>query len=455
VDGMNLAKIAQVLGARYRGPDVNFLSVSTDTRTLKPGDLFVALQGPRFDGHAFLEQARARGAIGAVVSRAVSTSLPTLKVKETCSALGALAAHWRGRMSVPVIGVTGSNGKTTVKEMLKAILNRRGPLLTTLGNMNNEVGLPLTLLKLRTDHHYAVVEMGASGPGDIAYLGRIARPDVALITNAGPAHLERFGTLEGVAQAKGEIFSALSEGGIAVINADDSFASLWRELAGGRRTVLFGLCPEAEVSVRAADLKVSTTQCTLQTPAGTVSMKLPLPGKHNLSNALGSAAVAFSLGLSPDEIRAGLESIRPVCGRLETRAGIGGAWVIDDTYNANPGSLRAALEVLRATPGEHWLVLGDMAELGESAWALHEAAGREVRSTGVTHLYTVGEFSRAAVLAFGAGARHFPAVSALIESLQSELKGDVTVLVKGSRCMRMERVVAALTAHPQNAAREG
>lgn len=447
---MQLSEAARVLDAELKGADAGFRSVSTDTRTLQPGALFVALCGENFDGHDFVEQARVAGAVAAVVSRAVDTALPLLLVDDTRLALGRLAAAHRAARSVPVVAVTGSNGKTTVKEMVAAILAQRGPVLATQGNLNNDIGMPLTLLRLAPEHAFAVLEMGANHPGEIAYLTNIARPTVALITNAGLAHLEGFGSIEGVAQAKGEIYAGLTPDGTAVINADDAYAGLWDELTRTRRRVHFGLREDAEVHADPASIRFEIqgerlcTSFRMVTPVGKADIRLPLAGKHNVRNALAAAAAALAVGLSLTEIRAGLDGMQPVKGRLQLRRGLRGARVIDDTYNANPGSLQAGIEVLAVCPGTRWLVLGDMAELGEGSAELHRKVGAQARAAGLDRLWAIGEQSLAAVEAFGVGARHFTAQGNLIAVLQAELGQDAVVLVKGSRRMRMERVVEAL-----------
>lgn len=447
MSGMRLSETARVLAARHVGADAVFRSVAIDSRTLEAGALFVALRGPRFDGHEYVAAAGARGAVGAMVARALDVDLPQLVVRDTRTALGALAAHHRSTLDIPVVAVTGSNGKTTVKEMLGAILGVRGPVLVTRGNLNNDLGVPLTLLRIEGHHRGAVVEMGANHAGEIAALSRMAAPTVALITNAGPAHLEGFGSLEGVARAKGEIFEGLPAHGTAVINADDAYAAFWRKLAGRARTTLaFGLEGGADVHADAVTvLPDGSSSFTLVTPQGAVPVTLPLPGRHNVVNALAAAAAALAAGADLEALRAGLGAVRAAPGRLQMRPARAGARILDDTYNANPASLAAALETLGGLPGSHWLVLGDMGELGPEGEALHAQAGRQARAAGVERLYTVGELSRSAARAFGAGAQHFPDAGALAEALAAALRPEVTVLVKGSRFMAMERVVGALT----------
>jgi UDP-N-acetylmuramoyl-tripeptide--D-alanyl-D-alanine ligase len=389
---MQLSEAAGLLEARYSGPDVRFAGISTDTRTLAVDNMFFALTGPRFDGHDYLDAAQARGAAAAAVSRPVTTTLPLLQVADTRLALGQLARHWRGRFDIPVVGITGSNGKTTVKEMVTAILGQRGAVLSTRGNLNNDIGVPLTLARLAQEHRSAVVEMGANHAGEIAYLARLAQPTVGIVTNAGPAHLEGFGSIEGVARAKGELFAELSGDAVAVINADDHFAELWRGLASGRQVLSFGLQSGADVT---ADWRVAAqgTELNLRTPDGAACVQLPLLGRHNVLNALGATAAALAVGVSLQDVRQGLESLAGVAGRLQRKPRADGGLVIDDSYNANPASLRAAIDVLGALPGERWLVLGDMGELGADAAALHAEIGAYVRAAGIERLFTLGEFS--------------------------------------------------------------
>jgi UDP-N-acetylmuramoyl-tripeptide--D-alanyl-D-alanine ligase len=445
---MTLRAAAQVLNGELVGADREFRAVGTDTRKLGRDHLFVALIGPNHDGHDYLHEALAAGAAGAVVSRAADTALPTVRVADTHGALGQLAAHWRGRFAIPLIGVTGSNGKTTVKNMLAAILGEAGRVLATEGNLNNDIGLPLTLLKLRAGDDYAVIEMGMNHAGEIDTLTRIARPTVALITNAGSAHIGNLGSIEAIARAKGEIFAGLAADGVAVINADDDHASLWRALAGDRRRISFGLRAGADVR---ADYEPAAdgSRIAMHTPWGELSLRLPMPGPHNVMNALAAGAAALAAGARLEHVKAGLEAMRAAPGRLEPKPGRGGARVLDDSYNANPSSLAAALEVLRAAAGERVLVLGDMGELGAGAADLHRSAGELARQVGIERLYVVGDLSRHAVEAFGGGGRHFASHRLLAEALGREMHADMTVLVKGSRLMRMEQVVAAITTQPE------
>ncbi len=444
---LTLAEAARLAGGELVGSDAYLTAVSTDSRQLIGGALYIALQGTRFDGHEFVTAARRQGACAALVSRPVAVELPQIRVADTRLALGRLGAAWRQRFAGPVLGLTGSNGKTTVKEMLAAILRRRGAVLATAGNLNNDLGVPLTLLRLG-DEDYAVIEMGASHAGEIAYLTDLVRPDVALITNAGPAHLQGFGSLAGVARAKGEIYGGLGPDGIAVINRDDRYADYWRGLTAGCRRIEFALDRPAEVSGQLLD--ESGQRFRLHTEGGRIDIELPLPGVHNVRNALAAAAASLAVGAGLELIRHGLEGMQAVAGRLQRLSGIHGCTLIHDAYNANPASLAAALQTLG---GGAWLVLGDMKELGPEAAALHTQAGRQARSAGCRRCYALGEHSRLAVEAFGPGGAHFPTIEALIQTLREAVAGgdEPTLLIKGSRSMRMERVVQALLVAPSPA----
>jgi UDP-N-acetylmuramoyl-tripeptide--D-alanyl-D-alanine ligase len=409
-----------------------------------PGALFVALRGKHFDGHVFVAQAREKGAGAALLEQLVNDPLPQIKVTDSRIALGRLAAYWRQRFEHPVVAVTGSNGKTTVKEMIASILNQAGPVLATQGNLNNEIGVPLTVLGLDPTYHFAVIEMGANRSGEIGYLSRLARPQVALITNAGPAHLDGFSDLKGVARAKGEIFQGINPGGIAVLNSDDPHFTYWRALAGKLQVIDFGLTRSAEVTAHNLVTDTESSHFSLVTPMGKAEVQLSLPGQHNVLNALAASAVAIALGLDVDRISAALATLSPIPGRLQLRHGVGGVRLLDDTYNANPASLKVALELLTKFPGEHSLVIGDFAELGEESAALHEAMGRQARAAGVNRLYTLGHLSAFAAEAFGKRALHFLEQRSLLAALQEEQRPNVTMLIKGSRCMRMEQIVAAL-----------
>ena len=446
---MTLAAAATVLHGTLRGTDAEFSGVSTDTRTLERGDLFVALVGPNFDGHGFVNEAAGKGAVGALVSRVLTADMTTVRVADTRLGLGQLAAHWRRQFPIPVIAVTGSNGKTTVKNMIAAILSEAGPTLATQGNLNNDIGVPLTLLRLKPGDRHAVIELGMNHPGEIDYLAKLARPTIALINNAAAAHLAGLGSVEAVARAKGEIYSGLDADGIAIINADDPHADLWREQAAPHRVITFGLDRPADISAE-YELDAGGSTIHLKTPHGGINMRLSLLGRHNVLNALAASSASLAAGVSLADIQAGLEKLRSVSGRLEVKRGLKGARVLDDTYNANPGSLAAGVEVLKAASGERVLVLGDMGELGEAARDIHRRVGLLARSLGIERLYAVGELTPGAVEAFGKGAQHFTSHEALIENLRGCLHGEMTVLVKGSRLMKMERVVAGIVEHDSN-----
>jgi UDP-N-acetylmuramoyl-tripeptide--D-alanyl-D-alanine ligase len=447
----DLAELARATGGTLHGDNVAFGSVLSDSRTLEPGALFVALPGARYDGHEFVPEALGRGASGALVTRLLPLPLPQVVVGDTLAALGSFAAAWRRDFDGTVVGITGSNGKTTVKEMTGAILAAAGPCLVTRGNLNNHIGVPLTLARLEAVHRYAVIEMGANHCGEIAHLASIARPDVGLVINAGPAHLEGFGGIEGVARGKGEMFASLGIEQTAVINADDRFAAYWHGLAReAGRVVTFGMRERADfradrVSARLADAGF-VTEFELDCPLGRRRIALSLAGEHNVMNALAAAAAAHAAGADLEAIGAGLGSMRSVSGRLEFRAAHAGARLVDDSYNANPGSLRAGLRALEGVPGRRWLVLGEMRELGADSALLHAEMGAFARASGVARLLAVGDEARHAVEAFGAGATWFASVDDLVAALRAELGPEVTVLVKGSRSNRLERVAAALAA---------
>ncbi len=454
---MRLSEAARAIPAELRGEDCVFEAVSTDTRALAPQTLFVALKGERFDGHDFLAQAAEQRAAGALVqksglgARDSGLALPLLIVDNTRLALGTLAAYWRSKFNMPLVALTGSNGKTTVKEMLASILREavldesRAPspesrVLATRGNLNNDIGVPLTLLELGPGHRYAVVEMGMNHAGEIRYLTRLAAPDVALVNNAGPAHFEFFGSVEAIARAKGEIFEGLQPGGTAVINADDRYASLWRALAGDRRVVEFSIERPAAVSARYA-LRHLESEIVVRTPHGEAQAVLKAPGLHNVRNALAASAAATALEVPAPAIARGLAGYAGLKGRLQRRAALRGATLLDDTYNANPESVRAAVAVLAQAPGAKLLVLGDMGELGAGGEQMHADIGTLARASGIERLLALGDLAAHAARAFGAGGRHFTRIEDLLAELGNALAPDVTVLVKGSRFMRMERIV--------------
>lgn len=450
-----LAEVAALCGAPApANGEREIRGAGIDSRRIERGAVFLALIGERHDGHDHVPEAEARGAAAVVASRPVDTALPVLRVDDTRAALARLAAGWRARLDTRVVAVTGSNGKTTVKEMIAAILRTQGPTLATRGNLNNEIGVPLTLFGLGPEHRYAVVEMGANHHGEIARLTALARPDVALITNAGPAHLEGFGSIEGVSRAKGEIFGGLGPDGVAVINADDRYAPYWLDLTRALRQLTFGLDAPADVHGRRIP-RPWGSEIELETPSGPVGLRLPLLGVHNARNALAACAATLALGVAPAAMAQALAALEPVPGRLCYRGATGGADLIDDSYNANPASLRAALAVLAELPGRRWLALGDMAELGEDARRLHREAGIEAREQGVERLYALGPLAAETAAAFGPGGRAFSGRDELVASLARELQEGIHLLVKGSRSMAMDEVVAALSADGAPARREG
>jgi len=441
---MKLSQAAQALQTVHHGEDLTFTGCCTDSRKVIPGSLFIALKGEHFDGHDFITAAYESGANASLTEIDDPDFAPMIVVDNTLRAMGTLAGNWRDRFEIPLVAITGSNGKTTVKEMLLSILQQKAPVLATQGNLNNEIGVPLTLFGMDREHAFAIVEMGANHAGEIARMTRIASPTVALITQCAPAHLEGFGSIEGVARAKSEIYEGLDDKGIAIINADDDFAGFWSDRTGTLRQLCFGLEREADINARSIRSTERGMRFDLCLPGSECNVDLPLPGRHNVANALAAAACAHALNIEPELIRTGLERMICVRGRLQKRHGIKHSTLLDDTYNANPASLRVALDLLKDCPGEHWLVLGDMGELGEAGRSLHASAGEQAREFGVDYLFTLGELSRSASEAFGHNARHYEDIDSLIADLRREIRPVVTLLVKASRAMRLERVVAAL-----------
>jgi len=441
---MSLSEAVRIVAGRMSGADTRFSGVSTDTRTLRAAELFVALRGERFDGHRFLKDAAAAKAAAAVVDRnyAGEFPLPVAIVEDTRLALGQLARDWRARFSPALVAVTGSNGKTTVKEMLAAILRAHAgadAVLATSGNLNNDIGVPLTLLRMREAHRWCAIELGMNHKGEIAYLAAIARPTVALVNNAQREHLEFMRSVEEVAAENASAYEALPAGGIAVVNADDPQAAFFRTRAGSRRVIDFGIGNGAAVTATYG-LKALASDLAIRTPGGEAQATLAIPGLHNVRNALAAAACAFAAGVAPKAIGDGLTAFRPYAGRLQVKQARNGATLIDDTYNANPDSVRAAIDVLASCPGPTVLVLGDMGEVGEHGRDFHREVGAYARSKGISSLLALGEATRHAVEAFGPGARHFDRVEDLLPGVVGS-----SILVKGSRFMKMERVVAALT----------
>jgi UDP-N-acetylmuramoyl-tripeptide--D-alanyl-D-alanine ligase len=448
-----LSLIAHWAGGEIHGDDVSIDAVGNDTRTLAPGSLYVALRGERFDGHAFAADALAAGAGALLVDTLQPLDVPQVVVANTELALAKIAEAMQQGRDTGVFAITGSNGKTSVKALLLAILQHvqaveQRQVYATPGNRNNEIGLPLAVIDAPEDADYAVYEMGAGKPGDIAYLTDIARPRYALVNNVAAAHLERMGSLLGVATTKGAIYAALPEAGVAVINADDAFAPFFEQHFLGTparcQVLRFGLEHSAEVRATEIVLAAEGSRFTLVTPQGQAAVALQLPGRHNVLNALAAASLALAAGIALPQVVEGLAQARPVAGRQIAHTLATGAVLIDDSYNANPGSLAAAITALAAGKDEGWLVLGDMRELGEGAQALHAQAGQRAREAGIKRLYTLGPLSEAASKAFGEGGRHFDSHAALAAALQTELHAGVRCLVKGSRGSAMDKIVTTL-----------
>lgn len=439
-----LAIAAESMHGVLHGVNAQFRGVSTDSRTIASGELFVALQGPNFDGSTFVNEAAERQAAAAVVAKPVDTILPNITVADSRLALGSLAANWRAQMPARVVGITGSNGKTTLKELIASCLSQSAKTLATHGNLNNDIGLPLMLLCLSAEHRYAVIEMGANHAGEIEYLTSLAAPSVVAITNAGPAHLEGFGTVKSVAKAKGEILQSASRPRAAILNSDDAYFDYWRSMVDDLEVFSFGLSSRA--SVYASDIRMLASGSTfrLHLPERDLLVELPLQGIHNVRNACAAAAVGLALELSSSQIKRGLESVAPAAGRLQLVAGIGGSRVFDDSYNANPVSVMAAAEFLAAQDGTSILVLADMGELGPDSESLHRAVGIAAKKSGINRLLATGKLSRLTVDAFGTGADWYSSVEEIINELRRFLSADSVVLIKGSRSMRMGRVVRAI-----------
>jgi UDP-N-acetylmuramoyl-tripeptide--D-alanyl-D-alanine ligase len=446
---LHLSQIARWVEGRHLGADVKVDAVATDSRTLQPGSLFVALRGENHDAHDHVTQAAERGAAALLVQREVHSPLPQVLCADTQDALGELAGGVQQGRPAVVIALTGSNGKTSVKTLVHGILARAGSAYANPGNFNNEIGLPLAVLAAPEDARFAIYEMGAGQPGDIAYLASIAPPQVALVNNVMPAHMERMGSLLGIAETKGAVYEALPDDGVAVVNADDAFAPWFIQRIGHRPTLRFALENDAEIRASALVVGAESSRFRLHTPAGNADVLLPLPGRHNVMNALAATGLALGAGAGFADVLAGLHDAQPVPGRQVAHRLRNGAVLIDDSYNANPGSVAAAIAALLAAGGDAWLVLGDMKELGEDAEALHAGIGAQAKAAGVRRLWTVGALSAAASRAFGDGARHFADQAALLAALAPALAdgGDgLRCLVKGSRSSAMDKVVAALLA---------
>lgn len=444
-----LSLVAHWAGGELTGDDVPVETVTQDTRKLPPGALYVALRGERFDGHDFAYDAAMRGAGALLVERTLEIDLPQVRVDDTLVALGRIAAGVQRDRQARVVAITGSNGKTSVKTLVLSILQRAGQTYANPGNFNNEVGLPLAVIDAPEDAEFAIYEMGAGKPGDIAYLTSIVQPDVALVNNIAPAHLERMGTLTGVAETKGAILEALAADGVAVVNADDAFAEYFVQRAAGRRVIRFGLDSNADVTARSVVTMAEGSRFQLLTAQGELPVRLTLPGRHNVMNALAATAIALACGVPLAIIADGLEAARPVAGRQVAHTLARDVVLIDDSYNANPASLAAAIDTLAMGGGEAWLVLGDMRELGPEGEALHAEAGRRAKAAGISRLYALGALSTAAAQAFGDGGRVFTSHAELAKALRLDIAGaagtvPARVLVKGSRGSAMDRIVSAL-----------
>ena len=446
LNALKLSELTRVLAGRLVAADAFFNGVSIDSRAIQPGQLFIALAGPRFDGHDYLNEVAAKGAVAALVEReVVDSTLPQLLVSDTRVALGQLGALNRSAFTQPVAAITGSSGKTTVKEMLASILRTRGPVLATRGNLNNDLGAPLTLLELAPEHTAAVIELGASRIGEIAYTVAMTRPQVAVINNAGTAHVGEFGGPEKIVEAKGEILEGLDASGVAVLNLDDKAFAIWKARAAGRQILSFALS-DPRADFHASDIDRDARGCPsfkLHSPQGVEQVQLNLLGTHNVANALAAAAAAHAMGVSLFGIATGLNAVQPVKGRTVAQLAKNGIRVIDDTYNANPTSMCAAVDILAGFSGRTVLVLGDIGELGEWAEQGHREVGAYAAGK-VSALYAVGPMMAHAVDAFGEHARHFASQADLIAALDVEQDPNTTILIKGSRSAVMENIVVAL-----------
>ena len=442
---MKLSEVAKIVHSDLVGQDAEFKDVSTDTRSIQSGNLFIALRGPNFDANNFVNKAEAQGAVGAIVSRIVATTLPLICVNNTLEALVQLARHQREQINIPIISVTGSCGKTTTCALLASVFQQCGNVLVSKKSFNNHIGLPLTLLQLHHNHSYAIFELGANHPGEIAFLSKLVRPSVTIITNAGLVHLKGFGSLEGVAKAKSEIFEGLTLDGTVIINNDDHFTQFWHRLSGSREVFTFGVDQPADIMAKNIMINVDGRLIfRLILPDSQIEIQLPLIGVHNIANALASAAAAYVQKLPLSAIKTGLESVTPVNRRLVEQKGYQDAIIIDDSYNANPLSVSAAIAVLAKRPGHSILVLGDMLELGEDDKKLHWDIGKRALESGINQLYCYGILTKHTVNAFGKSAYHFNDQYRLLSALKNDLNAHVVVLIKGSLSMRMDNIVKVL-----------
>lgn len=446
IGALSLNQLAERCSARKLEQDIHFYSVSTDSRKIHNGDLFIAIRGDRFDGHDFIAAVADSGACAAVVEKRQQGDFPQLVVDNPVAALGELGVLNRERFAGKLIAITGSSGKTTVKEMLASILATQGKVLATRGNLNNHLGVPLTLLQIGSEHRFAVIEMGASAVGEIAYLVQLARPQVSVVNNVGTAHVGGFGSVANIAKGKAEIYQGLSDDGVAVINLDDAFSGEWLEQNRDRQRLTFSVGKAADVM--AMDIKANHAQqyaFVLRYGPQNLSVTLSLVGRHNVANAMAAATCALAAGVEMDAIKRGLESVQAVSGRMQVKTGSAGACVIDDTYNANPASVRAAIDALSGMQGKKVLVLGYMAELGDLSLSLHSDVGAYARQQGIDVLFSVGDNTQACIKAFGDGARWFADKPSLVDACVALAAKDVVFLVKGSRSAGMEQVVEKIT----------
>lgn len=441
-----LGALAESTDGFLVGGDSEFGAVISDSRRMEAGALFVCLQGPRFDGHDFAEAAAAAGAVGLLANREVAPRLARVEVENTLTALGMFAHAWRNALGARVVGITGSNGKTTTKDLLAAVLGQVAPTLATGGNLNNQIGLPLTLTRLTSEHRFAVLELGSNSPGEITRLATIARPEAGIVTAIAPAHLKGFRDVEGVAREKGALFAVLPPEGIAVAPADSPWLDGWRDASAARRWITFGLGQDADVTAHSIELGPTGARFTLVTPDGSARVELGLVGRHNVGNALAAAAMAWGLEVPADVIARGLALVRASRGRLVPYRLPSGALLLDDSYNANPASVAAAISAAAALESEVWLVLGDLGELGSEEIEWHRRVGREAREAGVKRFYALGVLANEAAEAFGGDATAATDVNSLVQDLRAAMGPGVALVVKGSRTARMERVVAALRA---------
>jgi UDP-N-acetylmuramoyl-tripeptide--D-alanyl-D-alanine ligase len=444
---MNLSTLAEQTNGTLFGDDLQFNGCSIDSRVDNTGQLFIALDGERFNGHDFIEEAVEHGAVAAMVTQDITTaSISNVKVNDTIEGMSMMASNWRDQFDIPLIAVTGSNGKTSVKGKIYSILSENASVLSTQGNMNNHLGVPLTLFNLDQNHQYAVIEMGANHPGEISQLTTMAKPSVALITTCAPSHLEGFGSVDGVARAKSEIFQGLSDNGVAIINADDKYAEFFEQKTRDNKQLRFSIEHKEDVYADNIIIDSETLNCSfdLHISADKQTVKLKVPGRHNVQNAVAAAACCSAIGISIERIKSGLEKFSPVKGRLQLVANHNGIKIYDDSYNANPNSLEVALQTIAQNHGENWLILGDMGELGEEAETLHRASAEKAREAGFKRIFAIGDNSKFTIQEFGQGGEHFSGLDELILSVKKELMPGVSILIKGSRSMQMERVTDVL-----------